>query len=853
MNTCPNITSPAWKALVEEVGTREAYRDFFETGGVIRTANEVKQKLEMREIQKANRSFLLSNKADYDSLERINEISGTYYFDGDLASAEKVENDSAMALANDLSKRLGIEYEIVDEQQARELTKGTSNPYFNASGFFFNGKVYLVQGKITPNLVMHEFSHPFVRAISKENPELFNQLYEELLSTPEGMAIYNAIIKNPTYQNLTPGSDLFKEEVIVNALEAAKERNMQPGDTGFKKFLKEIFYAIKQMLRRAYGRKIPVSKINPNTTLSELSDILTSNTEFTIDVDSVSSDTIASYKAAEINTFSLGEDVGDNKALVSKTVETLYSQLLSDIKNFRRAKDASETDEEIRLYESLANVLSQDGVNFEDIAENLKPFGAMTSEEIDNLEADVEESKKRVTAFVDTLLRVDTAMTSVRNQAITTAQEESSRESIGKLTAYNDFAESWKNVISGFMKQLENLRKDDSSSPLNNLANDINSKLNSIINTVAQVKEDVAVDVIMDTMSQVHDVEKKRYEDSLKTLENRTDISEEKKNKIREKLHKKYYNMTAAELKRFRELGAKNKKSKQNPDRRSYELDSEEKLEWADLRNKSRYSKEITPDRIRLTLQGQMGEASFINSFAEGYMYNSDPVIGGLASYIKNTINDALAIIQVQQNNFANDIQSLLKEAGYDPATAADFGKTLGFKDKIWVKKQDSKNEYEEVEVWSFLSEFKNYRAEYDKLRMDADAKKKEYEKDKGNPEKKQAYDDSKKAFADLKSDYFHQELVSEFYEPRKRMMENPLGVDALEERDNAYAVINGIESNNKNKLHEHEVLEQLKEARRAKDLLYSLTDKYGVRKTGDALEKAILLRNYRADNKGIL
>ena len=57
---------------------------------------------------------------------------------------------------------------------------------------------------------------PIVRSIAKENPELFNKLYDDLAATPEGQAIITEVTNN--YNDLNPGSDLFKEEVIVKAV-----------------------------------------------------------------------------------------------------------------------------------------------------------------------------------------------------------------------------------------------------------------------------------------------------------------------------------------------------------------------------------------------------------------------------------------------------------------------------------------------------------------------------------------------------------------------------------------------------------------------------------------------------------
>ena len=54
MSSCPNRNLPEWIALEDAVGRFEAYRDFLETGGEIRTPEEVKQKLEERRLRDIN-------------------------------------------------------------------------------------------------------------------------------------------------------------------------------------------------------------------------------------------------------------------------------------------------------------------------------------------------------------------------------------------------------------------------------------------------------------------------------------------------------------------------------------------------------------------------------------------------------------------------------------------------------------------------------------------------------------------------------------------------------------------------------------------------------------------------------
>ena len=46
--SCPNTNLPEWNDLVEAVGQLEAYKDFMETDGKIRTPKEVQRKIAAR-------------------------------------------------------------------------------------------------------------------------------------------------------------------------------------------------------------------------------------------------------------------------------------------------------------------------------------------------------------------------------------------------------------------------------------------------------------------------------------------------------------------------------------------------------------------------------------------------------------------------------------------------------------------------------------------------------------------------------------------------------------------------------------------------------------------------------------
>jgi hypothetical protein len=148
--------------------------------------------------------------------------------------------------------------------------------------------------------VFHEYSHPVVRYIGKTDPKLFNRLYTQVLKSELGAQIYGEVLDQYGFE---PDTDFFKEEVIVKALQKSAElktNNFQE-PSGFKNAIKNILYKIKQIFRELFGSKIPISKLDADTTIDELADILMKGDKFEIDKDIITNDEIVAYNKERDN------------------------------------------------------------------------------------------------------------------------------------------------------------------------------------------------------------------------------------------------------------------------------------------------------------------------------------------------------------------------------------------------------------------------------------------------------------------------------------------------------------------------------------------------------------------------
>lgn len=235
------------------------------------------------------------NISFFNAIDNINEGEELPSYKKPTSEETKVSRQVLETISSKLSDKLGIEYEIITPQRAEELTGGLStDPFYHT-----DGKVYMVEGSFTLETPIHEFSHPFVRAIAKKNPKLFENIVGDVLSTPEGESLETLVKQlysekiDPLTNRLTPSG---YEELVVRALTEVAKGNVNP-KTGkpFLEAIKRLLLQFKQLFREVFGKTSKVADLNENTTLQELADMLTIG-HAKIDLTSSKSRTYGSYQ-----------------------------------------------------------------------------------------------------------------------------------------------------------------------------------------------------------------------------------------------------------------------------------------------------------------------------------------------------------------------------------------------------------------------------------------------------------------------------------------------------------------------------------------------------------------------------
>jgi hypothetical protein len=165
-------------------------------------------------------------------------------------------------IAHRLSSQLGVKYEIITEETAKDLTSKSKTPWNGEQSFFYGDTVYFVGTELSSEMVFHEFAHPLIRAIFTSNAKLANSLYDNLSKTEEGKQLIAEVLES--YPEIKDNANLFKEEVIVRALTTLMQTKLSNETTssGFNNFIRELLYQIKQLLRKTFGQAVTVSSLS---------------------------------------------------------------------------------------------------------------------------------------------------------------------------------------------------------------------------------------------------------------------------------------------------------------------------------------------------------------------------------------------------------------------------------------------------------------------------------------------------------------------------------------------------------------------------------------------------------------
>ena len=819
--SCPNTNLPEWQALVKAVGQLEAYRDYMETNGEIRTPKLVSAKMSER-ASLPKESLKLSENA---SLNEV--IADTSDITDVTPKGLKIDNlkqTQAIELAGKLSDSLGINWSVISTTQALALTKETINPWDGAPAFFLGPKVYFVQDRMTSDLVLHEFAHPFIETIAIENPELFNNLYDQLRKTPEG----KNIIANVQKTDSTLPEKFKKSEAIVRALNLAGKidsKDLKPNSL-FSRVINNIMYAIKQISRRVFGENINISKLKPTTSLAELSTILQSGGKIKINTEVLDEYTITRYNN-EVNDQVFKEVNSIRQQDIQKVINLFYDQTVNQVQELVNNEQ----------YYDLAKILKDPAYERGDmdaIRANLAKWQTSVKGKAETIISQMGESDKRVRALTDSLFKLEEVVENVFAHLKDIEKNPDSQELMNKAYYYNHLIEQWDSFMTTIKEVITDPSNDlPSRSAFSSMISDISNNIERSRKVIDKLYSNGARDAIYSQLEPMKRGLQEKFDRDVQYL-----IDKGAPIERINKLYRDYHGMNKDEWETFESLAKKQKAGL---------LSVEDQRVLKVLTQKSVDGLSITPEKIELLMGGQMKDANWFNSYLEGYLYNTDPVIGGLALYVKNALNEVMIVTQRKFNTFAEDIREDLIAAGYNPNKIGDLGQRMGQREMIRVQGDDG--ELEDREIMVFKNEWIGARAaKTDMIREFKDAV--NNHNLTPNADTEAVLKEAKAKHDVFMRKYYHQKYVSEVYDKDDLFTKDDIGKEAGLNRQQFFDELNQLVQKADLVGDGAEVEDEIDLKWRDWRIMHSRFDLNGNLKTGKDADIAARLRDYRSLNQ---
>ena len=560
-------------------------------------------------------------------------------------------------IAERLSKNLGgIPYNIISEVDAKNLLSQTQDKYNGQPAFFYNGQVYLIKDKLNLENVFHEFSHPFIQALKKANSSLFNQLFNTLSQTEEGQKIIRTV---KDYYKFDENSEDFKEEVLVRALTTRARNNELNAQESpeFTKFMDKLWYAIKQLMRKVFG-KIKIDNLDVNTTLDQLAKML-NNESFEISTESITNSEKAFFNTLKGSVKDLMDKANDT--LVQNNIDKLF-KLIGSSKQVIKEGNAR--------YPGMAESISKEklATPFQDESLAISKYQTYTKTN----EAPLDLVTYRKNQIEGLVLSLQSYNESIEKIILEVNRSKSDPDSIQTISKNMYFLKILKQTLETF-KEIRQDMIDQGvsvSSPIFQLLNRASNNAEDGINVIYQENKKALPGVLAPHLKGINEVLIKEFNKVIDEMRTRGATTE----------------MIAAKER----------------ERDSY------------LRDENTLAKVMvgeTPEPAGLGL----------STLVESAVSSPDELISSFALYVKEALIDVEINTTKNFNDFLADTRGLLKAAGLDDfKLVSKLGKIITYTEELGYTDPKT-GEFKTHKVHTFLNKFKGYEIVLSKYRYDID------------------------------------------------------------------------------------------------------------------------------------
>lgn len=743
---------------------------------------------------------------------------------------QETERDKEIArkLAEKFQKSFNIDNELISPDQATVILETSETPYEGQPAFFYNNKVYIVEGNFNSETVLHEYAHPFIKALYADNSKLFEKIYAQLGTSIIGQDI----IENLTREGqLDPGSNRFKEEAIVRGIEYfGKERlnDTVKDDSAFKAFMKSVIYAIKQLMRKlGLGKKLDFKKDFTSTSVKEIADMLLDDV-YTVDTSKLEKQAFADF-SSQVQDMIKGLKEAESSSIV-KSINDIYETAKAETEKFEKKpenyKEFLKTSQGQTYLKQLSSFLGE-AVKLNE-TQKIAEGSQLMNEDFHTRALALAKSMKMFNNFTLQLKKVI--------NGIEETKEHLNSDGIGKLNYFDNTLRTLNSTLqldlinelgldrsNMFVKQVSEIqgRMTDLNTKISNLLRE--SVSNYMVDNADTMNSNLRADLYTDVVKADQDLSEKKVNEFVEKI-----VNQNKKSQI-----KKY---TKADV--IKELGADVK----NP-----EYIAKRVIRYATFA--------VTKDLLNKVYTGEIADIGAIASNILPYTNINDPVMSFVIG-MEKVIDRAAAKSLKEQTIMMEKLKPLLKAFGYNP------NKTYQLIDALTSKQKSPSyedGELKALEVYTLLNEFgNNWRYDY-KVLQDALEKAIEESDDLAQIEAREKLEVFEETYMQrpFTNDYYNVRNIlrkgGKVYDPTSKKVITVNAATAMEadqERRRAIAAknINMTEGVRTDDQFTRETTADA--AMKNLKLLFTLKDANGQLKTGKELEKTLILRKYRDESK---
>lgn len=721
---------------------------------------------------------------------------------GQVANQQKlflqVGGQAFIAIADRLSKRLGISYEVIDAAKAIALTEKESIPWNGEGAFAYKGKVYVLEEAMTVENAIHEFAHFFVRAVSKESPYLMKKLYDSFKNDPVAKSRYVDFVEE-MYADFPEEQRM--EEAMVRAI-TDKALNLVDEKTGgvIINAVRKIWATIRNIIRNLFG--VGVKNLNENTTLDQLAAILLGEKDGEV-IDLGNRNT--SYFQGLFPMFNR-EMANEMEKLSTSAIQTSINSFFTianeHVNRLREDRDLS------KLRDIMSN--EKGSTLLKDEREILK----LAKEFARTLEENTAVDRAALTSFAEAIEGQEIISQKMADHVATFDQDKdlSNQAKLAIFRKYSFMSKEWEYVLEKFNEALESSAVGRGKNPLSDAIANIRKNYEYINNKIKKFyKEDGLVTVFRD------EIESNIYYQA---------AIEEQKARVAQ---------LKADYERLKTPALGKKYEKEKELLRRYEL---------------------TDDTIAKYLAGEMGDTNYYSMYLESYTSNPDPIVGTFTNWFLKQKFKAQVRAQERLSKFENQVSKIYKKLGY---TASDFQKIAENLVQLETNFYELDTDGQPIsrKVYKFISQYaddkdgKGWMFEYYRLLEEKENARARMFMPVRTPEFKgktglEEFRERSRRFEQFKLDYMFDEEGDRVREARLFWFRDEITHDAKMRQED---IFDRIRKNSFSDISKDESLEKAEENKalwREYRQLSSLTDKEGKPKEGRDLDIAKTIQEYR-------